>query len=175
MKTLSKVITWVLVAIVLLGVVGMLYSFIGNGQRNFYIRYGSEVMPTSTDNLAFEKDACNVIYCGTLTGQKVEYTVTIALDTSNMSNTSFKLNDSSADFKYDLYGYDCTALFNVEVFDDYFVFFIPKDLTLTKILQNKYSQDTITDVVDVDLWEKDYFVLTVTDKVERSSTVIRFH
>lgn len=44
-----------------------------------------------------------------------------------------------------------------------------------KILQNKYSQDTITDVVEVDLWEKDYFVLTVMDKVEHSSTVIRFH
>ena len=175
MKAFSKAITWLLVVVVLLGVFGLLYSFVGNGQRNFYVRYGNTPIPARADNYEFEKNAYTVIECGTLTGQKVEYSVTVTFDTKDNFETAFNLNDNPTNYKYELYGYDCTELFNVAIYDDCFMFYIPQDLTVAKILQHRYPDDTITGVTEVDLWVKDYFVLTVTDKVECKSTVISFH
>lgn len=64
MKAFSKAITWLLVVVVLLGVFGLLYSFVGNGQRNFYVRYGNTPIPARADNYEFEKNAYTVIECG---------------------------------------------------------------------------------------------------------------
>lgn len=175
MKTFSKIITYVLIVAVLLGVFGLLYAFIGNGQRNFYVQYGNTSVPPRADNYVFEKNAYTMVYCGTLTGKKVEYSVAITFNTHNISDTSYSLDGKSMNYKYDLYGYDCTELFNVTVADDYFTFYVPQDLTIAEILQTKYPENKISDVTEIDLWAKDYFVLTVTDKVEHRSTAISFH
>lgn len=175
MKTIGKFITWVLVVVVLAGAIGLLYAFIGNGQRNFYVKYGNTTVPVRADNYVFEKNATTVIQCGTVTGQKVGYDVKVTFNSKDIPNTAFDLNGTPADFKYELYGYDCTALFDVKTYDDYFTLYVPQDLTLTDILQSKYPNDGITNVTETDLWAKDYFTISVTDKVELRTVTISFH
>lgn len=164
----------VLLLALLLGVLGIAFSFIGNGQRNFYVRYGNEVITGEKKGVEFEKQKCYVFTCGTLTGQTVSYDVQITLNVKNVENFDFSVDDKRKNFKSDLTEYDCSKLFDIAKTESCFYLSVPSDLTLQKIIQSKYPDKTITDVPDVDLQKENSFILTVTDGVEKSKTQIYF-
>lgn len=164
----------VLLLVLLLGVVGMAYSYIGNGQRNFYVQYGNEVITGEKKDVEFEKDNVYVFTCGTLTGQTVSFDVRITLNVKNVENFDFSVDDNRKNFKSDLAEYDCSKLFNLVKSETCFYLSVPFDLTLQAVIQSKYPDKTITDVPNTDMQKENSFILTVTDGVEKAKTQIYF-
>jgi len=164
----------VLLLALLLGVLGMAYSYIGNGQRNFYVQYGNEIVASEKKNVEFEKGKVYVFTCGTLTGQTVSFDVRITLNVKNIENFDFSVDDNRKNFKNDFSEYDCSKLFNLSKTETCFYIYLPTDLTLQDIIQSKYPDKTITDVPNTNLQKENSFILTVTDGVEKAKTQIYF-
>lgn len=158
----------------LLGVFGIAYSYLGNGQRNFYVRYGNETVASEIKGVELEKSVTHTFYCGTITGQTVAYEVEIFVNVKNIDNFDFSVGDNRKNFYTDISGYNCAALFNVMKYENNFFIIIPDEITLFEIVQAKYPEKTITGVPEINLQRENSFILTVTDGVEGSKTQIYF-
>ena len=164
----------VLLFALLAAVIAWLFTYVGNGQRNFYVKYGNETIISEKKDVELPKDSLNIFYCGTLTGQSISYDVQVFLNVKNIDNFDFSVDGNRKNFKSDLSEYDCAALFNVEKSDTCFTLSVPSELTVEKIIQTKYPEKEITDVPAVALDTKNSFILTVTDGVEKLKTQIYF-
>lgn len=164
----------ILLFALLAGVLALAFTYVGNGQRNFYVKYGKETIISEKKGVELPKDRFSVFYCNTLTGQSIDYDVQIYLNVKNIENFDFSVGDNRKNFKSDLTEYDCIKSFNVTKSDTHFVVFVPADLTLEKIIQTKYPDKAISNIPAVPLNTKDSFILTVTDGVEKLKTQIYF-
>lgn len=158
----------------LLGVFAIAYSYVNNGQRNFYVQHGNEIVASETKGVRLERSATHVFNCGTLTGQAVAYDVELFVNVKNIDNFDFSVEDSRKNFYTDFSGYNCAAIFNLMKYENNFFIFVPNKVTLLEIVQAKYPDKTITDVPDIVLQKENSFILTVTDGVERTKTQIYF-
>lgn len=164
----------VLLFALLAGVLALAFTYVGNGQRNFYVRYGNEKIISEKKGVELPKDSFSIFQCNTLTGQPIDYDVQIYLNVKNIDNFDFSVDDNRKNFRNDLTEYDCIKSFNVTKSDTHFVVFVPADLTLEKVIQAKYPDKVISGVPAVTLDAKDSFILTVTDGVEKLKTQIYF-
>lgn len=164
----------VLLFALLAGVLALTFTYVGNGQRNFYVKYGNETIISEKKGVELPKDSYSVFYCGTLTGQAIDYDVQVFLNIKNMDNFDFSVGDNRKNFKNDITEYDCSKLFSVTKSDNCFILFVPSDLTVKKVLQSKYPKNELTGIPAVKLNIKDSFILTVTDGVEKLKTQIYF-
>ncbi len=164
----------VLLFILLAGILALTFTYVGNGQRNFYVKYSNEVIISEKKGVELSKDSFSVFYCGTLTGQKIDYDVQVFLNVKNVENFDFSVDENRKNFKSDLTEYNCAELFNVAKFANCFILFIPNDLTVEKVIQSKYPEKKITGIPPVNLDMKDSFILTITDGVEKLKTQIYF-
>ena len=56
MKTYVKVIIGLLIIAIIIVAAWFMYSFINNGQKNFYVSYGGMTITGSADEIKFEKE-----------------------------------------------------------------------------------------------------------------------
>lgn len=174
MSLFFRIFLFVLLFALLAGVLGFAITYIGNGQRNFYIVYDQENIISEKKSVELPKNSYSVFYCNTLTGQAIDYDVQIFLNVKNIDNFDYSVGDNRKNFKTDFVEYDCSELFNIYKSDNCFMFLVPTDLTLKKVIQSKYPEKTIRGVPVINLNTKDSFVLVVTDGVENLRTQIYF-
>lgn len=179
-KVLSVVIGIVFIA-VLIGAVGMAIAFIENGQKNFYVQFGNEKISYKTENKVLQKDAYNIFYCKNILGITDEtskadnFTVSVyandkafaACDFSTMKMDGIPTNTFLAT--------DCTAAFDITIYDGYFILYLPKTLSAATVLHKIYPNSNITNIPEIDLYEKDYFYISVYSEQEQATVTIGFH
>lgn len=176
-KTVSifvRLILVILLIALLLGVVGMLYAFIGNGQRNFYVKFGDEILASEKKNVEFDKNKVYVFYCGTFSGHTVDYETQIFVNVQNIENFDFSVDGNRKNFKSDMTEYDCSGVFNLVKGETCFYLCVPNDLTLFDIVKSKYPDNELANIPNIPLKTANSFVLTVTDGVEKTKTEIYF-
>ena len=169
-----RILLLILLFALLAGVLGLAITYIGNGQRNFYVKYGNETIISEKKGVELPKDSYTVFYCNTLTGQPIDYDLQVFLNVKGIENFDFSVDGNRKNFKSDLTEYDCAELFNVSKSETCFMFAVPNGLTLEKVIQAKYPDKAITGIPAVKLDTKDSFILTVTDGIEKLKTQIYF-
>ncbi len=174
MKTYVKVIIGLLIIAIIIVAAWFMYSFINNGQKNFYVSYGGMTITGSADEIKFEKDKYTVINCNTLTGKTVDYKVTVTFKTDSVNDFDFTHDGGNVNFKKNFSAYDCTELFRVEKSEKYFTLVVPGALTLTDIIRMKFPEGELENVPEHDMWAQDSFIITVVDKQENTRTEISF-
>ncbi|MDE6201545.1 MAG: hypothetical protein K2M47_06700 [Clostridiales bacterium] len=176
-KTISTVISVVFVVLIVALLVGVIFTVRGvteNGQRNFYVQYGNEKVGALKKDIKLETGSAHVFYCGTVTGQSVDYDVEIYVNTDNFDNFDFEVDSRYKNFKKELSTYDCSALFGVVKNDTCFFVSMPSELTMYAIIQSKYDDSTVTGIPDCELSKPNSFILSITDRVEKTTTQIYF-
>lgn len=173
-SVIVRFIVALIIVALILSAFAFAYKYLGNGQRNFYVARGGVSFGSDTKDAVYEKDVYTVFHCATLTGQKVSYDVQIFVNTKAIDNFDFTVNGSKKNFKVDFLSYNCGALFNLSKIDDLFVLCVPTYLTLFDVINARYSGSVIEGVPGVPLTDKNSFVLTVTDSVEKLKTEIYF-
>ncbi len=178
MRKSNKILTAIMsIFIVLLLFCGaaFAFAFIGNGQKNFYVRYGNEILMSETKDIVFEKDVYTVLNCGTLTGQTVAYDVAVTFNVEDFETFVFFVGSAPVDFNRNFIDFDCSTLFYLEKSDDYFMLYISENITVEQIIKLKYPNEVLTEIPEIEFWGRDNFIITVKDTVEQSLTRIAFH
>lgn len=168
-----KIISAVVIVLIILGAVGFLIAFINNGQRNFYVMYGNEYIVGERKNFELPKDVYTVFHVGTFTGNKVEYDAAVTFDAESIENFEFTVGDEIYDFRAAFSDCDCSELFKLKKSENGIILFAA-ELTLKDVVQSKFEGEEVIGVPEAE-FVKDAFVLTFTETVENSRTVIRFH
>lgn len=171
LNTAGKIVVWVLVILLLLGVAGVIVYFAAkeNG-ADYYVEYGGEKYFGNTDGgrLDITSGGKYRFEVKSLTGEAVNFGVEV---TSNPANNF----EYTADGKlYVWYGNDekhndYTNIFNVEKDETGFTLSAPRKFGIYDAIQSKFPGQTI-DFEPLD--RKDYFVLSVN--AEQSSIMFWF-
>lgn len=172
MNSFRKIVSLLVTVAILCGAGGLLYALIGNRQNGFSVRYGNQTITEKATNLEFVKDGYTIIQCNSSTGQASEYEVVVVINSGRIESFPIVFDGNAGTF--DTSECDCTELFGVVKYDGYFVFYARSDLTLTEIVQSKCPDYEITEVAEIDLWERDSFILIVTDKTTAAVIQIYF-
>lgn len=176
-KFLTTVISVLLLAVIAVAGV-LIYLYVRNGQKNFYVQYGSEQIAFDAENIVLPKDTDNVFYCKNVLGYNREtenaknFTVTVILDKDKLADFTFEV-DAEKKQLYDTV--DVTQAFTIRIYDGYFTFRLPAKLTAYDLLQAMYPNKTVVNVPDIDLYEKDCLTLVVYSKDEDGAVTIGFH
>lgn len=174
MSTFVGLGSLVLFFALLLGVFAIVFSYVNNGQRNFYVRYGNEILAKEKKGVELDKSTSYFFSCGTLTGQTVDYEVQVLINVKSVENFDFIVDGYKKNFRVDMADYDCSALFALTKYETCFFLTPPPEMTLQQFIQAKYPDKAIEGVPDVVLQDKDSFILTVVDGVEKTKTEIYF-
>ncbi|GHV02054.1 hypothetical protein FACS1894211_12820 [Clostridia bacterium] len=147
--------------------------FINNGQKNFYVQYGSAEL-SGTENLILPLNANSIFYCKYVVPNAQGYNVKI-VPSEHLVGLDFKLNGEWNMFRNDT---DLTAGFDLVKCDGYFILTLDHvGVTgggLYGILGFVYGYDAISDVPDLNLREKAYFTIAVTSHNNDTAVNINF-
>lgn len=177
MKAFNKIITYVLIVAVLLGVFGLFYAFVGNGQSNYYVEYGNKQISRKRTNIELPKNAYSLFYVKSILFDKSfvsadDYEVNIYLDRDNVADIGFTVDG----IKYGLHGdIDFSQAFKVDKQDGFFIIYLSAENSISQILQACYPNKTIVVDEDIPLWESDCFQVIITFLVENKTVAISFH
>lgn len=161
-NTIAKIITWVLVVLLVLGVAGGLaYLAMRSQGMTYYVEYGGEryVANGEGGSVWLPTDSERTFAVKSLTGNEVNYSVKVTSNDAN--NFDFVLNGEN----YQFFGTDdekndYTDVFGVTKTADGFMLVLPEDFTVEQAIEKKYGGD-----VELQSELQDdycYFVLTVT-------------
>lgn len=173
----AKTISIILIFVLVIGLIFGLITYIKLGQNNFYVELRSNKITSETNKVVLDKDCFNVFQVKTVFGDVIngvspdKYDVNISLNTKVLRNVEFKVGDESVKL-HDVV--EVTSAFVVTKSQGFFTVYVPSDLTLTKLLQVKYPDKTVTIIEDV-AFSEDCFVLNVKDITENKTIKILFH
>ena len=180
-STVMSVIFRVIVVILIIGVVGMVFAFMNNGQKNFYVRYGNENISYKTENKELQKNAYNVFYCKNVLAVSNEmskadnFTVTIMANEKALSGCDFSSMKMDGIPTNSFFATDVTVAFDITIGNGYFTLYLPETLTAETVLNKVYPEVEITGIPEINLYEKDYFSILVYSEQEKSTVTIGFH
>lgn len=173
----AKIVVYVLIVILFIGLVSGLVLFLDNGQSNYYLAYGNRQISRKATDIELPKNAYSMFKVKSVLSSKNsvsfdDYEVNIYLDKDNVPDIGYTVDG----IKYGLHGeIDFSQAFTVNKQDDYFMLYIPANYSLPQILQACYPDKTI--VVDeyIPLWKKDCFQIVVTFLSENKTIAVSFH
>ena len=166
-----KIITWLLVVLLLLGVAGIVVQFAIKEQGlNYYVEYGGQKYYNNTENSNIwisPNQKCSFTV-KSITGKTVDFTVKI---TANPANDFGFILDGKY---YQFYStteekHDYTEIFEVQKSAEGFTITIPKGMTVQKAVEKQYGGEI---ELTEDLAMLDYFLITVT--MDKESVVLPF-
>lgn len=168
-----KVLTYILVVLLLLGIVGgVAYFFMRSQGMTFYVEYsGARYLANGeSGSIGLVNGTSPTFAVKALTGEEVNYSVKVTSNGAN--NFSFTTND---EFWYlwndDEAKDDYTDVFEVGKDTDGFTLTLPEGFTVEQAIEQKYGADIVLDQeLQADL---NYFMIVVT--VEDSIVRIPFH
>ena len=180
-KTIMSVILRIVLIVLLLGVVGMAFAFINNGQKNFYVQYGNETISYKAENKELQKNALNVFYCKNVlavsdeTAKADNFTVTVIANEKAFSGIDFSSMKMDGIPTNSFLATDCTAAFDISISDGCFTLYLPETLTAESVLKKVYSESEFVGVPEINLYEKDYFLILVYSEQDKTTVTIGFH
>lgn len=180
-STAMSVVLRVIIVILIIGVVGMVFAFMNNGQKNFYVQYGNENISYKTENKELQKNAYNVFYCKNVlavsdeTAKADNFTVTIMANEKAFADCDFSSMKMDGIPTNSFLATDCTAAFDIEIYDGYFTLYLPETLSAVTVLKKVYPESEFVGVPEINLYEKDYFSILVYSEQEKSTVTIGFH
>lgn len=157
-----RVITYLLVVLLVLGVAGVIVYFVAKEEgADYYVEYGGEKYLGNAEGGKLDIVSGNEyrFEVKSLTGENVNFDVKV---TSNPANNFEYTVDgklcvwNGSDEKAN----DYTDIFNVQKDETGFTMRVPKQFSIYDILQAKYPGQTV-DSASLALDAKDYFLLTV--------------
>lgn len=162
-NTFTKLITWVLVVLLMLGIIGGVAYFALRSQGvTFYVEYEGEKYFANSEggSIKLYNSFENSFAVRSLMGEDVNYDVKIYANDAN--NFTFSYENAQYHFvRTDNESMnDYTEIFDVDKSDEGFSFTIPKDFTVEQAVEQKYGGDIqLTDTLNS---EYAYFVIEVT-------------
>lgn len=176
-----SIILRVVLVVVLLGVIGMVFAFMNNGQKNFYVQYGNEVISYKAENKELQKNAYNIFYCKNVlaisdeTAKAENFTVSVIANEKAFADCDFSSMKMDGVPTNSFLATNVTAAFDITIGDGFFVLYLPETLTAETVLRKVYPDSTITGIPEINLYEKDYFSILVYSEQEQSTVTIGFH
>lgn len=168
----GKVIVWLLVVLLILGIAAVVLFFVMRGQGNvFYVEYNGERYFASDkeNDVKLLKGETVSFSVKSLLDGKIDFSVKITSNGEN--NVCFAYNGEfhyfySGDTEMD----DYSDIFGLQANADGFIVTIPQDITVETAIETKYGGDiTLLDELSD---STAYFVITVT--VDESSVDLPF-
>ena len=161
-NAIGKVITWLLIVLLVLGIAGTIAYFALRGQGvTFYVEYNNMRYFANGDGGAvwFPPENTETISVKSLLGEDVNYSAKV--ETNGANNFSFTTNGEiwhlwNDDTEKD----DYTDIFGIEKNADSFTITIPADFSVEKAVEEKFGSDIVlqSEIQD-DLC---YFVLVIS-------------
>lgn len=163
MNTVTKIIVWVLVVLLLLGAAGVIVYYVLKDEGvSFYVEYNGERYYSSASeaDLFFKTGDTYTFNVKSLTGENIDYSVSV--HSNDKQNFTFAVAD---EFHYfyvadDTENNDYSNVFCLEKKAESFSVIVPKNMTVKKVVEMKYEREI---QLQNDLQEGvSYFVITVT-------------
>lgn len=162
MNTVTKIIVWVLVVLLLLGAAGVVaYYVLKDAGVSFYVEYNGKryFSGVSETDLSFKTGNTYTFNVKSLTGENVDYSVSIL--SSGEHNFTFISNGKFYDFysadNADNNGY--SHVFSLQKSKDGFSITLPKGFSVEKAIEAKFGGDV---ELQSDLQSVSYFVIAVS-------------
>lgn len=162
MNTVTKIIVWVLVVLLLLGAAGVIVSYVlQNDGVSFYVGYNGEryFSSVSEADLSFKTGNTYTFNVKSLTGENVDYSVSVL--SSDKHNFTFIYNGEFYDFysadNADNNGY--SHVFSLQKSEDGFSITLPKGFSVEQAIEAKYGGDV---ELQSELQSVPYFVIAVS-------------
>ena len=162
LDAVGKVITYVLVVLLVLGIAGMVAYFALRAQGvTYYVEYNGERYVANGDggSLGLVNGETHIFAVKSLTGGEVNYSVSVRANSSN--NFDFVLNGAYKQFYSTMdENNDYSEVFGLEKSADGFTLSIPENFTIEEAVKMKYGGDI---EIQGDLnYKLCYFVITVS-------------
>lgn len=180
-KTIVSVVLRIVLIVLLFGAVGMTFAFINNGQKNFYVQYGNETISYKTENKELQKNAYNLFYCKNIlavsdeTAKANNFTVTILPNEKAFAGCDFSSMKMDGIPTNSFLAPDCTSAFDISIYDGCFTLYLPETLTAETVLNKVYPESEFVGVPEINLYEKDYFLILVYSEQDKTTVTIGFH
>lgn len=153
-KTVAKIIAYVLVALVLAGVIGLIYKFTNGFNedfKTFYVEYDGKQILTADSKLTFEN------------GKTYKFSVKYTFDNGKSAPKNYSVKiipHIERDFDYTVDGErylyskagELTSCFTLTKNDTYFELEMPEELTLKNVLSSLHGGKEI--IIPADAEEK---------------------
>ena len=164
LDAVGKVITYVLVVLLVLGIAGMVAYFALRAQGvTYYVEYNGERYVANGDggSLGLVNGETHIFAVKSLTGGEVNYSVSVRANSSN--NFDFVLNGAYKQFYSTMdENNDYSEVFGLQKGSDGFSLTIPENFTVEKAIEIKYGGDIqLQKELQHGLY---YFVITVTSE-----------
>ena len=163
-NAIGRVVTYILVVLLVFGVAGVIvYLFAKDEGVTFFVEYGGRRYFSGVNeaNLTLYTDETHEFYVKSLTGDKVNFSVSVSSNGEN--NFVFICDGKFEDFyiKDNTENNDYSVAFGLQKSENGFSLTLPKNLTVEKVIEVKYDSD-------IQLQESlqngvPYFVITVSD------------
>ncbi len=176
---LSSIVTYVILALLFLLIVGFIFQFtngLNEDFKTFYVEYNGEKILTSESELSLQTDKdlrfdCKYVF-SSLSGNKANgYTVKILPNITD--KTQFDYTVGGKKYTYKDTG-ELTSAFNLKKYDDYFTLNIPFSMNMQMVLQTMYPDCNVIVPADVDIHNDCYFVLQVQSYNKKVTFNIKF-
>lgn len=143
-KAIIKVITYVLIVLLVLGIAGVIVYFVAKEEGvSFYVEYGGKryFSSVSEADLFFKTGDTYTFNVKSLTGETVDYSVSV--QSNGEHNFSFISDNEFHDFYIadDSENNDYSSVFGLEIKADSFSVTIPKDVTVEEVIAMKYGDE----------------------------------
>lgn len=161
---IGKVITYILVVLLVLGIAGMVAYFALRAQGvTYYVEYGGERYVANGDggSLSLHAGESHEFFVKSLTGGEVNYDVKVVSNSSN--NFSFTCNGKIYQFvSTEEANNDYSEVFGLEKGADSFSLSFPDGFTVEQAVEEKFGGEVL---FDEELQsDKAYFVISVTSE-----------
>ncbi len=173
-KTIIKVISWVLIVLVIVALIGVVAKFTGGFTSDFKTFYvtvdGKDIMTTTNGYMVSPKNPMKVDIKYTFAGESDEngYSVKVVPNVIEAEDFDFTLDGEVYSYQGEK---DVTKGFNIQ-YDETSFTISPKGVNTQEILQAVYPNNTIGDCVDKGY--ENMYSLIITSYNGESSVIINF-
>lgn len=162
MNTVTKIIVWVLVVLLLLGAAGVIVSYVlQNEGVSFYVEYNGEryFSSVSEADLSFEMCDTYTFDVKSLTGESVDYSVSVLSNSEHIISFTFNGENHNSYVEGDNDNNDYSSVFGLRKDNDGFSITLPQGFSVVEAIKAKYGGEV---ELQGELQAVPYFVIVVS-------------
>lgn len=161
-NTVTKIIVWVLVVLLLLGAAGVIVSYVlQNEGVSFYVEYNGEryFSNVSEADLSFEMCDTYTFDVKSLTGESVDYSVSVLSNSEHIISFTFNGENHNSYVGGDNDNNDYSSVFGLRKDKDGFSITLPQGFSVVEAIKAKYGGEV---ELQGELQAVPYFVIVVS-------------
>lgn len=162
MNTVTKIIVWVLVVLLLLGAAGVIVGYVlQNEGVSFYVEYNGEryFSSISEADLSFEMCDTYTFDVKSLTGESVDYSVSVLSNSEHIISFTFNGENHNSYVGGDNDNNDYSSVFGLRKDKDGFSITLPQGFSVVEAIKAKYGGEV---ELQGELQAVPYFVIVVS-------------